>query len=126
MKVEIDVSLAPALDELLTHLEEEAAEIVQACTKLRRFGPEERDPRLQPSEAPTNRKALAMELGQLLCVIDCLQTLNVLYFRDEECKEGWERKCGRLQKYLKHSELVVVDGEVKITAHPLQVVPCPS
>lgn len=108
--------LRPAIEELLTHLEEEAAEVIQACTKLRRFGPEERDPRLRPSESPTNRKALALELGQLLCVVDCLQTIDPTYFRDEETREGWERKADRLQKYLKHSKLSLIDGEVRMGA----------
>lgn len=123
MRVEIDVVVPPALDELLTHLEEEAAEVIQACTKLRRFGAEECDPRIDPAESPpNNRKALAMEMGQLLCVVECLQALDPLFFREDEGKEGWLRKANRLGKYLNHSKLDVVDGEVKLEVFPLRVV----
>jgi NTP pyrophosphatase (non-canonical NTP hydrolase) len=104
----------PAIDELLTHLEEEAAEIVQACTKLRRFGLEEKDPRLNPAEAPTNRKALAMEFGQLVCVVDCLSALESSLFLNDNVKAGWDRKFGRLQKYLRHSTIATEDGELSV------------
>ncbi len=106
--------VSPAIAELLTHLEEEAAEIIQACTKLRRFGPVARDPRIHPSEAPTNRRALSMEFGQLACVVDCLMSLDAFYFVDDDIAQGWERKATRLVKYLKHSQLEIVEGEVRI------------
>ncbi len=50
---------------------EEAAEVIQAATKVQRFGPDRRYPSGDAAEE-TNTDALAIEVGDLLEVIDRL------------------------------------------------------
>jgi NTP pyrophosphatase (non-canonical NTP hydrolase) len=47
--------------ELLTITMEECAEVIQACSKIIRFG-----------ETPTNLTALEKEIGDLYCMIDLI------------------------------------------------------
>lgn len=100
-----------ALDELLTHLVEESAEVIQACTKMRRFGIGGTDPRVEGG--PANHMALAMELGQVLCVWECINGLRMTLLRDEDVQAGREHKFVRFQKYLKHSTVELVDGYIR-------------
>ena len=58
-------------EEYIPLLIEEAAEVIQAATKIQRFGPD----RVYPSGEHANRtntEALAMEVGDLLEIIDRL------------------------------------------------------
>jgi NTP pyrophosphatase (non-canonical NTP hydrolase) len=99
-----------ALDELLTHLEEEAAEVIQACTKMRRFGPGGADPRV--ANSPLNHQALATELGQLRLVVSAIQALDSMLLREADLAAGYESKREKLQRYLKHSVLTVHGHQV--------------
>lgn len=100
-----------AMDELLTHLIEECAEIVQACTKLRRFGAEATDPR--DAESPPNRVALAREVGNLLFTLQALDALDDHFLSQEEIDKGRARKLLKLQQYLRHSK-VEMDGDLVV------------
>ena len=102
--------LEAQLDELLTHLIEEASEVIQACTKMRRFGPGGTDPRVQGGRC--NHSALAFELGQLSLVWEAINGLHVPLIRDSDVQEGRESKFEKLGRYLEHSRLELRDGHV--------------
>lgn len=58
------VGLTPSEVELLTMMAEEAAEVVQACTKALRHGLSSR----HPDGGPTNAQDLTRELHELFCL----------------------------------------------------------
>lgn len=101
-----------ATEELLRHLEEEAAEIVHAVLKLRRFGPEGKDPRMP--DGPNDREAVGYEYGQLLAVQECLDALDPELLTDEAVQWGRRDKLAKLRRYLKHSTLQVSDEGVTV------------
>lgn len=92
--------LERAVNELLTHVEQEAAEVIQACTKLRRFGPDGADPRLPLS--PTNIQALCFELGQLWQTVDVVFALAELGACNSALYRGRDRKWQWLIRELEH------------------------
>lgn len=61
-------------DHLLTHLSEEAAEIVQRVQKISRFGLDE----IQDGKTQTNRERLAEEVNQLEAVLILLRQSRVI------------------------------------------------
>lgn len=61
-------------EHLLTHLAEEAAEIVQRVTKISRFGLDE----IQVGKTQTNRRRLAEEVNQLITVVKLLDMAEIL------------------------------------------------
>ena len=91
------------LDELLVHLIEEAAEVIQACTKMKRFGPEGTDYRI--ADSPTNAQALAFEMGQLLVVWSSFDGLGGILPLGSGVEGGWQSKFDKLNRYLEHSTL---------------------
>ena len=105
-----EARFAAALDELLRHLEEEAAEVIQACTKMGRFGPGGQDPRVE--NGPLNHQALAMELGQLMAVWHALDALEPSLLRAKDVMRGRDKKFERMAKELKHSTVTfsLVEG----------------
>jgi len=57
-------------------LQEECAEVIQAVSKIRRFGIDNHKPgRMNPK---TNREHLEEELGDLYAMIDILQELDIV------------------------------------------------
>lgn len=72
-------------DEILTILMEECAEVIQACTKIKRFG------------ADDNVNALAKELGDLQCMINLVYEFGVL---DNDSREFFvEQKRNKLHQF---------------------------
>lgn len=61
-------------DETLRILTEECAEVIQAISKCQRFGLDA----YKPGKPKTNREHLEEELGDLLCMIQLLQNLDVI------------------------------------------------
>lgn len=61
-------------NEVMDILQEEAAEVIQAVSKIRRFGIDNS----KPGTEYTNREHLEEELGDLLAMIDILQINNVV------------------------------------------------
>jgi NTP pyrophosphatase (non-canonical NTP hydrolase) len=55
-------------NEVMDILQEECAEVIQAVSKIRRFGPDNH----KPGKPKTNREHLAEELGDMLAMIDIL------------------------------------------------------
>lgn len=60
--------------ELLTITLEECSEVIQAISKVFRFGMECR----YPAGAPTNKEHLEEEIGDLMCMIDILARKGVI------------------------------------------------
>lgn len=79
--------------EILTILAEEAAEIVQAATKLLRFGKENR-----PNGGEVNTIVLAREVGDLNHMV--FRCLDVGLIDMKSIDEGRRRKEDRLRIYL--------------------------
>ena len=71
---------------------EEAAEVIQAATKVQRFGPDRRYPSGDHA-GETNTDALAMEIGDLLEVIDRLRLPT------EIIERGRAKKRAQLEKW---------------------------
>ena len=60
--------------EVMDILQEECAEVIQAVSKISRFGLDN----LKPGKAKTNREHLEEELGDLYAMIEILQELDVV------------------------------------------------
>ncbi len=58
----------------LDKLQEEAAEIIQAVSKIRRFGPDNKHPLRQT----TNREELVTELEDLLALVAAIESTHFL------------------------------------------------
>ena len=71
---------------------EEAAEVIKAAAKVQRFGPNRRYPNGDHA-GETNTDALAMEVGDLLEVIDRLR------LSAESVERGRSKKCVQLEKW---------------------------
>lgn len=81
------------LDEILTILQEECVEVVQAVCKIQRFGFES----CHPSSTQTNREHLAEEIGDLEAMIDLLKLYNVV--TDNEIEAAKIQKINKLKKW---------------------------
>ena len=66
--------------EVLLILQEECAEVIQAVSKISRFGLDN----LKPGKPKTNRDHLEEELGDLYAMIEILQELDVLSWTNIE------------------------------------------
>lgn len=82
--------------ELLDVLAEEAAEVIHACSKAKRFGFDDADPK--DPNAGTNRRKIAEEFGQLVAVINLLTEYNIL--RNDEINAGRKEKGEKLSRFL--------------------------
>ena len=83
--------------ELLVILMEECAEVIQAASKLIRFGKENR-----PDSGIPNTRTLALEFGDLQFVMDQVARPGGM-LSPEECNEGYERKRERLAHFMQTS-----------------------
>lgn len=80
--------------EVLVILMEECAEVIQAASKLIRFGKENR-----PDQAHLpNSEVLGIEIGDLKCMID--NALVEGLFKQEDMTFGAKRKQVRLAQYM--------------------------
>lgn len=64
----------PKLKEVMDILQEEAAEVIQAVSKISRFGIDN----FKPGKPKTNREHLEEELGDTLAMIDILVELGAV------------------------------------------------
>jgi NTP pyrophosphatase (non-canonical NTP hydrolase) len=62
------------LSEVMDILQEECAEVIQAVSKVRRFGLDNR----HPTSTQTNVEHLEEELGDLLAMVDLLKSMNIV------------------------------------------------
>jgi NTP pyrophosphatase (non-canonical NTP hydrolase) len=66
--------------EVMDILQEECAEVIQAVSKIRRFGIDN----VKPGKPKTNRAHLEEELGDLYAMIDILQELDIVSWTNIE------------------------------------------
>jgi NTP pyrophosphatase (non-canonical NTP hydrolase) len=66
--------------EVMDILQEECAEVIQAVSKISRFGLDN----LKPGKPKTNREHLEEELGDLQAMVDILQELDIVSFSNIE------------------------------------------
>jgi hypothetical protein len=60
--------------EVLDILQEECAEVIQAVSKIRRFGADN----VKPGKPKTNREHLEEELGDMMAMIDIMLELDIV------------------------------------------------
>jgi hypothetical protein len=80
--------------ETLIILQEECAEVIQATSKIFRFGFESCYP---TEDSPTTKECLTMELGQLLCMVALLVDQKVV--DETELMNYMELKKKKLEKW---------------------------
>lgn len=68
------------IDEVMNILSEECAEVIQAVSKINRFGMDN----YKPGKPKTNRQHLEEELGDLMAMIDILQEMDVVSYANIE------------------------------------------
>ena len=92
--------LTNAQRERLDLLQEEAAEIVQAASKILRFGYEGKHPgRLN---GPTNKKHLEAEIGGLCAILTLMRDAGEI--SEEECSKAEQFKLDTIGGFTKYQE----------------------
>ena len=84
--------------ELLTIMQEECAEVIQAASKLLRFGKEYYD------GYGDNQVVLGLEIGDTQHMFELLITSGLISIGVTEA--GKERKAGRLKLFMRHIDVV--------------------
>lgn len=84
----------PYENEVLTILAEECAEVIQRVTKAQRFGLEER----QPGQQMDNAGRLALEIGDVLAMVDTAIEAGLV--RRADIDRGYGFKMEKLRKFL--------------------------
>jgi hypothetical protein len=96
--------LTKAQIERLQLLQEEASEIIQAASKILRFGYEGKHPSSGPSDL-NNVDKLSEELGNLVVVLDLMVSGGEL---SEEKVQGFAtEKLNRIGKYTNHQKALI-------------------
>ena len=76
-------------EEILTILQEECAEVIQAISKVKRFG------------LPENEQSLKQELADLRCMLDLVEAFKVVSYEPSEFGNMIMAKQKKLQVYSK-------------------------
>jgi len=79
--------------ETLLILQEECSEVIQAVSKIFRFGKDN----FKPGKPKTNLDHLEMEIGDLLAMIDLLHQMGII--REEQISNAMTEKIEKLKKY---------------------------
>jgi len=79
--------------EVMDILQEECAEVIQAVSKISRFGLDN----LKPGKPKTNREHLEEELGDLLAMIDILHEMDMVSWANLDAAK--EAKIEKLKKW---------------------------
>jgi NTP pyrophosphatase (non-canonical NTP hydrolase) len=87
-------------NEVMDILQEEAAEVIQAVSKIRRFGVDNS----KPDTEYTNRQHLEEELGDMLAMIDILMINDVVSWANLH-----RAKRAKIEKLKKWSEIPNLD-----------------
>ena len=85
--------MEPKVKEAMSILQEECAEVIQAVSKINRFGIDN----YKPGKPKTNREHLEEELGDLLAMIDILQDMQLV--SSKLMKQAKEAKIEKLKKW---------------------------
>lgn len=88
------------IQEIMNILQEECAEVIQAVSKINRFGID----KVKPGKPKTNREHLEDELGDVLAMIDLLIKNNVV--SESKLAEAEQAKKIKLQIW---STIYIVD-----------------
>lgn len=91
MKLENSVVNDKEISEIFDILQEECAEVIQAISKIRRFGLDE------VYNGTTNREHLEEEIGDLQCMIALLCSKNIV--REENMIKASKQKLQKLNKW---------------------------
>lgn len=83
-------------NEVMDILQEEAAEVIQAVSKIRRFGPDNH----KQGETQTNIEHLEEELGDLLAMIDIMRDTGIVSWANMEVA-----KLAKIEKLKKWSKI---------------------
>jgi NTP pyrophosphatase (non-canonical NTP hydrolase) len=81
--------------EVMDILQEECAEVIQAVSKINRFGLDN----FKPGKPKTNREHLEEELGDMLAMIDILQEMDIVSYTSIEKAQA--AKIEKLKKWSK-------------------------
>jgi len=81
------------IKEAMDILQEECAEVIQAVSKISRFGLDN----LKPGKPKTNREHLEEELGDLLAMIDILHEMDMVSWANLDAAK--EAKIEKLKKW---------------------------
>ena len=81
------------IKEVMDILQEECAEVIQAVSKISRFGLDN----FKPGKSKTNREHLEEELGDLCAMIDILQELDIVSWTNIE--KAAQAKREKLKKW---------------------------
>jgi NTP pyrophosphatase (non-canonical NTP hydrolase) len=73
-------AMDPQTKEVMDILQEECAEVIQAVSKISRFGLDN----FKPGKPKTNREHLEEELGDLQAMVEILQELDIVSFTNIE------------------------------------------
>ena len=87
------------VQEALDILQEECAEVIQAVSKISRFGLDN----YKPGKPKTNREHLEEELGDMLAMIDILQSMDIVSYSNIE--RAQTAKIEKLKKWSNISNL---------------------
>jgi NTP pyrophosphatase (non-canonical NTP hydrolase) len=79
--------------EVMDILQEECAEVIQAVSKISRFGIDN----YKPGKPNTNRQHLEEELGDMLAMIDILQEMDIVSYTNIERAQA--AKIEKLKKW---------------------------
>ena len=80
-------------EECLNILQEECAEVIQAVSKISRFGLDN----YKPGKPKTNREHLEEELGDMLAMIDILHSMDIVSYANIERAQS--AKIEKLKKW---------------------------
>lgn len=86
-----------SLDKILDTAQEEAAEIIQIISKIKRFGLYDAHPSFP--DAGTNVEKLAKEIGHFNCMVKEMQAL-IPELTTIKIMEGFREKCAKLDYWL--------------------------
>lgn len=89
------IPLTPYEREVLTILQEECAEVIQAASKLLRFGKENR-----PDAHTSNQVVLSHEVGDMLEMVSMAEDQCLIYAGN--VAHGRKRKRERLARYMQN------------------------
>jgi len=91
--LQIEQTMDKTVKEVMDILQEECAEVIQAVSKISRFGLNN----FKPGKPKTNLEHLEEELGDLLAMVDILHDLGVISYHN--VKDATAAKKEKLKKW---------------------------
>lgn len=91
--IDFPKSMDSQTKEVMDILQEECAEVIQAVSKISRFGLDN----FKPGKPKTNREHLEEELGDMLAMIDILHSMDIVSYTNIE--QAQAAKIEKLKKW---------------------------